>query len=366
MSQGPLVKYRAMVASGELNADPAQRLAVEKLQLLWSRLRDYNPSQPKRVGRGLFGWGRETIVQEPVPGLYLYGGVGRGKSMLMDLFHESATIEPRRRVHFHSFMQEMHEQINAARKSGKGDDPVKVVAENVAKSATLLCFDEMQITDITDAMLVGRLFEQLFERGVVVVTTSNRHPDDLYKDGLNRHLFLPFIEIIKKRLDIHKLESPVDHRLARARGEQVYFTPLDAEAEKAIDAAWEKHASGPGEPLEIEVHGRAFTVPRFVRGVARMSFDELCGQPLGAADYLALARKARVLILEGIPALSRANNNEAKRFVTLVDALYEAGILFICSAAAEPDRLYTDGAGAFEFQRTVSRLEEMRSSDWGG
>jgi cell division protein ZapE len=355
--------FRARVASGALTADPAQRLAIEKLQLLHMRLKDYNPQVPKRVGLGLFGWGRERIVEKSVPGLYLYGDVGRGKSMLMDLFYDVAPISPKRRVHFHAFMQEAHAGIHAARQKG-GSDPVRPVADAIADSATLLCFDEMQISDITDAMLVGRLFERLFERGVVVVTTSNRHPDDLYKDGLNRHLFKPFIELIKERLEIHQLVSSKDHRMDRERGEQVYFTPDGADARKALDEAWSRHAGDGGAPLSLSVQGRTIRLPRHAHGVVRASFEDLCARPLGPADYLALAREARVLILDGIPLLSRVKNNEAKRFVTLIDALYEAKVLLICSAAAEPEDLYTEGAGAFEFHRTASRLEEMRSANW--
>ena len=365
MSQGPMSLYRERVAAGGLSPDQAQRLAVEKLQLLFMRLKDYNPATPKKVKRGFFGWGRERTPETVVPGLYLYGDVGRGKSMLMDLFFDVAPVSPKRRVHFHAFMQEVHAGIHAARQKG-ASDPVRPVADAIADAATLLCFDEMQITDITDAMLVGRLFERLFERGVVVVTTSNRHPDDLYKDGLNRHLFLPFIAMLKEKLEIHQLESATDHRMDREMGETVYFSPDDAAARAALDAAWASHAGEAGAPLEIAVQGRTVRLPRHAHGVAWASFADLCARPLGAADYLAIAQRIKVLILEGIPALSRANNNEAKRFVTLIDALYEAKVLLVCSAAAPPEALYTEGAGAFEFHRTVSRLEQMRSSTWPG
>jgi cell division protein ZapE len=365
MSDGPVALYRQRVAEGSLDADPAQRHAVEKLQLLAMRLADYNPSKPKRVGLGLFGWGRDRLEEKPVPGLYLYGGVGRGKSMLMDLFFETAPVRPKRRVHFHAFMQEVHAGIAKARAGGT-TDPVRPVADKVADSATLLCFDEMQISDITDAMLVGRLFERLFERGVVIVTTSNRAPDDLYKDGLNRNLFLPFIALIKERLEVHQLASATDHRLDRLQGAAVYHAPLGPEATAALDAAWERLARGPGQPLTLTVQGRAVTLPAYRNGVARASFAELCGTPLGPADYLAIAEEIEVLILDGVPQLSRARNNEAKRFVTLIDALYEARVRLICSAAAEPDDLYVEGEGAFEFGRTASRLHEMRSADWGG
>jgi cell division protein ZapE len=355
--------YRARVAEGALDADPAQRLAVEKLQLLFIRLRDYNPARPKRVGLGLFGWGRERIEERAVPGLYLYGGVGRGKSMLMDLFFQTAPVT-KRRVHFHAFMQEMHRGIAEARARGV-TDPVRPVADAVADTATLLCFDEMQVTDITDAMLVGRLFERLFERGVVVVTTSNRAPDDLYKDGLNRQLFLPFIALIKDRLELHELESATDHRLDRLHGAPVYHTPLGPAATAALDAAWQHLALGSGAPLTLHVQGRDLVLPQHHGGVARASFEALCGRPLGPADYLAIAEAIEVLILDDVPMLSRARNNEAKRFVTLIDALYEAKVRLIASAAAPPDALYPEGEGAFEFARTASRLHEMQAAGWG-
>jgi cell division protein ZapE len=364
MSDGPVALYRQRVAEGSLDADPAQRHAVEKLQLLAMRLADYNPSKPKRVGLGLFGWGRDRLEEKPVPGLYLYGGVGRGKSMLMDLFYGSAPTRPKRRVHFHAFMQEIHRGIAAARAKGV-TDPVRPVADSVTDSATLLCLDEMQISDITDAMLVGRLFERLFERGVVLVTTSNRAPDELYKNGLNRNLFLPFIALIKDRLEVHELASAIDHRLDRLGGAVVYHSPLGRPATAALDAAWDGLARGPGDPLTLTVQGRAVTVPEFRNGVARATFAGLCEKPLGPADFLAIADAADVLILDDIPVLSRARNNEAKRFVTLIDALYEARVRLICSAAAEPDALYQEGEGAFEFARTASRLHEMRSADWG-
>ncbi|PZQ52668.1 MAG: cell division protein ZapE [Rhodovulum sulfidophilum] len=355
--------YRARVAAGTLEADSAQRLAVEKLQLLWMRLVGYNPTKPKRVGLGLFGWGREKLEEKSVPGLYLYGGVGRGKSMLMDIFFETAPVNPKRRVHFHAFMQEIHAGVHAERQKGERD-PLRIVADRVADGATLLCFDEMQITDITDAMLVGRLFERLFERGVVIVTTSNRAPDELYKDGLNRQLFLPFIALIKEKLEVHELVSATDHRRDRVLGAQVYFSPLGAEATAGMDALWSRLTTGPGTPLVLEVQGREVRLPAHEGRVARASFADLCARPLGAADYLAIADAVDWLLLEDVPMLSPARNNEAKRFVTLIDALYEARTRLGISAAAEPERLYVEGAGAFEFERTASRLQEMRSEDW--
>jgi cell division protein ZapE len=361
--KGPMALYRARVAAGALTADPAQRLAVEKLQLLAMRLADYNPSKPKRVGLGLFGWGRDKLEQKSIPGLYLYGGVGRGKSMLMDIFYESAPVRPKRRVHFHAFMQEIHAAIHVER-SKETQDPLRVVADGVADGATLLCFDEMQISDITDAMLVGRLFERLFERGTVIVATSNRAPDELYKDGLNRQLFLPFIAQIKERLEVHELVSPTDHRRDRGAEARVYFAPLGPEARSGVDAAWTRLATGPGTPLVLEVQGREVRLPAHDGRIARAGFADLCAKPLGAADYLAIAEAVDWLLLDDVPILSPARNNEAKRFVTLIDALYEARTRLVVSAAAEPADLYVAGAGAFEFERTASRLQEMRSADW--
>ncbi len=361
---GPMAAYRERVAAGALSADPAQRLAVEKLQLLALRLVDYNPAKPKSVGLGLFGWGRERMEQKAVPGLYLFGGVGRGKSMLMDLFFQTAPVSPKRRVHFHAFMQEIHKGIAAARARGV-TDPVRPVADAVADGATLLCFDEIQITDITDAMLVGRLFERLFERGVVIVATSNRAPDELYKNGLNRQLFLPFIALIKEKLEVHELASATDHRLEVLAGAPVYHTPPGPAATAALDTAWTALTHGPDAPLALEVHGREVALPRHRNRVARASFAELCGRPLGPADYLALAEALDILILEDVPILGPARANEAKRFVTLIDALYEARVRLVVSAAAEPEALYVEGAGAFEFERTVSRLREMQGVDWG-
>ncbi|MEM9049508.1 MAG: cell division protein ZapE [Pseudomonadota bacterium] len=362
---GPLSRYRRLVKEGVLQDDPAQLRAVEKLQILHNRLQDYDPVQPKRVGIGLFGWGRERIRQDVVPGLYLFGGVGRGKSMLMDLFFADAPPPHKRRVHFHAFMQEVHAGIARARVAG-AKDPIADVAQAVSASATLLCFDELQVTDITDAMIVGRLFEALFARGVVVVTTSNRPPDDLYKDGLNRDLFLPFIALIKQKLDLHELASARDHRLGRAQGVRVWFSPLDADSAADMDAVWAKLAGGVGAPFVLEVGGRAITLPQRWGRVARVGFAALCEMPLGAADYLRLTQEIDWLLLEGIPVLSRARFDAAKRFVTLIDTLYEARVRLVAAAEAEPETLYASGAGSFEFQRTVSRLREMQAASWTG
>ena len=343
--------YTARVAAGELTPDDAQTAVLPEFDRIANEL-------AKPVKRGFF-----RRAPDPIQGLYLWGGVGRGKSMLMDLFVSGLSV-PARRVHFHAFMQEIHEAIHEARARGV-DDPIKPVADAISDSVRCLAFDEMQITDITDAMIVGRLFEQLFAAGVVVVTTSNRVPDDLYKHGLNRDLFVPFIGLLKDKMVVHELASPTDYRQDRLAGSDVYFTPVDQKARAAMDVAWAALADGDGAPLTLRVKGHDLLIPRFHNGVARAKFFDLCGKHLGAADYLMLAETAKVLLLDDVPRLGRSNFNEAKRFVTLIDALYEAGTRLICSAAAAPELLYVEGEGTFEFERTASRLREMQSADWG-
>jgi cell division protein ZapE len=350
--------YEEKVASGLLRADPAQHAVLPLLEDLRAWL---EANATRRVGlfAGLF-----AKPLTPPKGVYLWGGVGRGKSMLMDLLTEATAIPQKRRVHFHAFMQEIHRGMHEARKR-EVEDALAPVAEAVIQSTRLLAFDEMQITDITDAMIVGRLFEKLFAAGVVIVTTSNRPPRDLYKDGLNRALFLPFIDLIEDRLQVVELESPTDYRQHRLSGAQVYFHPART-ATAAIAAIWTDLTGGAVDsPLELEVNGRKLVLPRFASGIGRATFWDLCAKPLGPADFLAIARAVRVLILEDIPQLSAANYNEAKRFVTLIDALYEAKVRLIASAADEPERLYIEGEGSFEFDRTASRLREMQSADWG-
>jgi cell division protein ZapE len=343
--------YAARVADGSLTRDPAQEAVLPEFERIRAAL-----AEP--VKKGLF-----RKAPEPPRGLYIWGGVGRGKSMLMDLFVESLNASARR-VHFHAFMQEIHAAIHKARQDGV-EDAIKPVAKSVSDTVRLLAFDEMQITDITDAMIVGRLFEKLFAAGVVVVTTSNRVPDDLYKDGLNRQIFLPFIDILKARMVVHELVSPTDYRQDRLAGAQVYFTPNDAAAKDEINQIWQELTGGEQHSLTLHVQGREIELPRFHNGVARAKFYDLCGRMLGPADYLALAEAVRVLIVEDIPCLSRSNFNEAKRFVTLIDALYEAKVRLIVSAAAKPEMLYIEGTGTFEFERTASRLREMQAEGWG-
>jgi len=350
--------YETRVAQGSLRADPAQHAVLPVLEdiRVWAEAQG-----PRKTGllKGLFR------KEPPAPkGLYLWGGVGRGKSMVMDLFVAATDTPAKRRVHFHAFMQEIHHGMHEARKQGV-EDALAPVAEAIIRDLRLLAFDEMQITDITDAMIVGRLFEKLFAAGVVVVTTSNRVPDDLYKDGLNRALFLPFIDLLRDRMQVVALESPNDYRQHRLAGAQVYFHPAGT-ARTAIDSIWQDLSGGVfGVPLVLPVNGRKVELARFANGVGRASFWELCAKPLGPADYLAIAEAVRVLIVEDIPQLSASNYNEAKRFVTLIDSLYEARVKLIASAADEPERLYLEGSGSFEFERTASRLREMQAADWG-
>ncbi|MGB3408068.1 MAG: cell division protein ZapE [Jannaschia sp.] len=337
--------YAARVADGSLTADPSQVAALVPLETIRSLLQ-----APEK--RGFFG--RKKTPDGPM-GAYLWGGVGRGKSMLMDLFHEASPV-PSRRVHFHAFMQAAHEAMHEARAAGI-PDALAPFADSVIADVRVLCFDEMQITDITDAMIVGRLFTKLFEGGVRVVTTSNRVPDDLYKDGLNRALFLPFIEMVKTRMLVHELASARDYRQDRLAGEPTYFV-----GGGPLDDIWERLSDGRSDGLTLRVKGRDLHLPDFASGVARASFQDLCGKPLGAGDYLALARAVRVLMITDVPVLDRAHGNEARRFVTLIDALYEGRVTVILSAEAEPEAL---SSGVFEFERTASRLREMQAEGWG-
>ena len=362
---GVRAKYEAKVASGALSEDPAQAEAAGLLDDLARRLTD----QPKT---GLFS------KPNPVRGVYLWGGVGRGKSMLMDLFFGEAVTRPKRRVHFHEFMAQVHERLGIWRKmtdaekkrspwrvKSAGDDPIPPVAKQIAAEAKLLCFDEFQVTQIADAMILGRLFDQLFQRGVTVVATSNRHPDELYKDGINRQLFLPFIKELKERCAVLELVSARDSRLDRLVEAPVWYAPLSGESAAALDKAWDRLTLG-AEPQHcvLTVKGRKLEVSREAAGVARFTFAELCARPLGPIDYLAIAGTFHTVILEGIPLLSPDKRNEAMRFISLIDALYEAKVKLVASAEAEPGALYPEGDGSFEFERTASRLFEMRSKDY--
>lgn len=349
-------EYQRRIDADLLQDDPVQRDALDALERVRASVLDA-PAAPKK------GFFRKASPVEGPRGLYLWGGVGRGKSMLMDLLYEMVEV-PKQRSHFHAFMQWVHDAIAQARKDGV-DDAIAPVAADLASRVRFLAFDEMQINDITDAMIVGRLFEALFDAGVVVVTTSNRVPDDLYKDGLNRQLFMPFIALLGEKMVVHELASDTDYRQSVLSGADVYFSPANSDARRKIDALFKGLTQGDPAPLTLRVKGRDVVIPAFANGVARANFRDLCGMPLGAADYLALAEVTRVLILEDIPRLSRSNFNEAKRFVTLIDTLYEAKVRIIASAAAAPEMLYVEGTGVFEFERTASRLREMQGADWG-
>ena len=362
---GPLAAYRRRRQSGELAADPAQAIAVEKLQSLHNALRHYRPAAERgwleRLGLAQLGLGRPRAA--PPRGLYLHGSVGRGKSMLMDLFFAAAPVEAKRRVHFNAFMIEVHEQLHRRREAGEDGDPIPPLAGELARRAWLLCFDEFQVTNIADAMLLGRLFAALLELGVVVVATSNTAPDDLYAGGLQRELFLPFIALVKERLELLELDGETDYRRARLQGMRVYHAPLGPAADRALDEAFARLTdAAPGAPDTLAVQGRVLRIPRAARGVACFGFDALCRAPLGAADYLAIAAHFACVILAGVPRLKPEERDVARRFMLLIDALYEHRTQLICSADGAPDELYPAGDAAAEFRRTASRLLEMQSA----
>lgn len=369
-SQGPLVAYRAKRARGELAPDAAQELAALRLQDLWAKLRGYDPP-PRPAQNGMLS---RLLRRRPVDeagedrpnGLYLVGEVGRGKSMLMDLFFAAADVARKKRLHFHRFMQDVHTRIHRWKQSEpNGADPIPPLADRIASEAALLCFDEFQVNDIADAMILGRLFQALFERGVVVVATSNTLPDDLFKGQPGRDAFLPFIALIKQRLDVLVLETGRDFRRARLRGLPTWHVPADASAARALDEAFAALTLGaaPGRERLI-VMGRALEVPIAAEGVARFDFATLCGEPRGPGDYLALATHFHTLIIDRIPRLSPDNYDVARRFIILIDTLYDHRVKLIASAAATPDQLYQRGENAKMFERTASRLEEMQSQDW--
>jgi len=348
-----LTQYRKAVASGALKPDAGQERVAAKLQALSAALRTWRP------GRRLFGGSRT-----PPRGLYIWGDVGRGKTMLMDMFFGTAPATVKRRVHFNAFMVQTHARLHAERQRGTSDDPIPPVAKIIAEEAQLLCFDEFQVTDVADAMILGRLFEQLFERGVVIVATSNTAPAQLYEGGINRQLFLPFIALIEEKLDVIELGGAVDYRRLLIGELNVYLTPLGPKTDAAMDEDWRKLTGrAGGEPMTLTVLGRAVRVPCAAKGVARSTFDDLCLAPLAAADYLAIARTFHTLLIDRIPQLSYAMRDAARRFTLLIDTLYDENIKLVCSAAVPPDRLY-EGDGAASFQRTVSRLIEMQSREY--
>ena len=373
-NEGPLPAYRAMLVAGTLHADPAQGRAAEVLQDLWRRTRGYDPhpEQPEQGGFFARFLRRKPVAPEEAPagapmGLYLVGEVGRGKSMLMDLFFATAEVPRKQRIHFHEFMQHrVHARIHAwKRQHGDTADPIPPLADSIAAEAALLCFDEFQVHDIADAMILGRLFQALFARGTVVVATSNTTPDDLFKGRPGRDAFLPFIGLIKRRLEVLVLDSARDYRRARIVEMPTWHMPLGGRADAAMDAAFRAlTGQDHGAPTRLTLLGRAIEVPQAADGVARFDFDALCGKPLGPADYLAVATHFHTLLLDGIPRLGAENFDRAKRFITLVDALYEHRVKLVASAEASPDSIYERGENAAMFARTASRLHEMQSQDW--
>ncbi|MGI4878335.1 MAG: cell division protein ZapE [Janthinobacterium lividum] len=367
MSEAPagvLTAYRQLVDAGELKPDPDQAAAAEKLYRLRLALTDV--AKPGLLDR-LFGHARAAPR-----GIYLWGGVGRGKSMLMDLFFAHATVGPRRRVHFNEFMLEVHAAIHQHRQHS-GDDPIPVVGARIAAGARLLAFDEMQVRDVADAAILSRLFTVLLDAGTTIVATSNRPPSDLYKDGLNRQLFLPFIALLEQRLDIVGLNGPTDYRLDRLGGFPTYYVPNGPAATAALSEAFfrltdfpvEDRVRVPGATIPVE-GGRTLFVPKSIKGVAVFSFARLCRAALGSADYIAVARRYHTVILVGVPVMTADRRNEAARFVLLIDALYEHRVKLLVAADAAPRDLYPAGDGAFEFERTVSRLMEMQSAAYLG
>jgi cell division protein ZapE len=365
MSPSVSVQYAARVAAGKIERDAAQQAIVGRLAQLERELAE------RRLARksSSLGWLFGSREPEPIRGLYIFGDVGRGKTMLMDLFFAASSVVRKRRVHFHEFMAEVHERVHGLRQMAKlgeisVEDPIGGAASAIAQETRLLCFDEFHVTDIADAMILGRLFKRLFELGVVVVATSNIPPTELYKDGLNRALFLPFIALIEEHMEIRQLDARTDFRLEKLAGVPVWYVPADRAAEAALDQTWRRLTSGhTGEPQDLLVKGRTIRIPCATMGVARFSFHDLCQQPLAAADYLKIAREYHTVLLDRVAVMDYERRNEAKRFIILIDTFYDNAVKLIASAEAEPDALYRadEGFEASEFKRTASRLIEMRS-----
>lgn len=367
----PLERYRALLDSGALKPDPAQELAAENLNRLYDALQTWRPRRAR-----LFGLGMQQ--QADPKSIYIFGDVGRGKSALMDLFFESVALPAKRRVHFNEFMAETHgfihvwRNLSPAERRGRpeyvrraGEDPIAPAAKRIASAATLLCLDEFQVTDVADAMILGRLFEKLLERGIVAVLTSNTAPDQLYEGGINRELFLPFIAMIQQQFEIVELAGALDYRLSHMAGLHIYNTPLGLGADRAMDRAWQKLTEGnSGETVAIEVLGHKLVVPKAAEGVARFSFDALCGSALGTSDYLAIADRFHTVLIDHIPQLGPEKSNEARRLTLMIDTFYDRRIKVICSAATRPELLYISGDNATAFRRAASRLLEMQSTDY--
>ncbi len=363
-------RYSSLVAHGEIERDPAQVAVIARLARLNDRLAE------RRLARksSSLGWlfGRRDRAETEARGVYIWGEVGRGKTMLMDLFFAACPVRRKRRAHFHAFMLDVHERLRSYRsklKYGEIDhgDPVILTADDLAEEAWVLCFDEFHVTDIADAMILGRLFTRLFERNVVVVATSNVAPSELYRDGLNRALFLPFIALLSERLDVLHLEARTDFRLEKLIDMPVWYVPADADATRALDEAWRRITGGHrARPVDLTVKGHRLHIPCAALGAARFSFADLCEQPLGAVDYLRIAHDFHTVVIDRVPVLTYAERNQAKRFIALIDTLYDAGVKLIASAEAKPVDLYqgTEGYEASEFKRTASRLIEMGSTEY--
>ena len=360
--------YEALVASKKIERDPAQERLLARLTALEARVAAHRTARRSHPIGWLFG---ARDHEEAARGLYIFGDVGRGKTMLMDLFFEASPVVRKRRAHFHEFMADVHERVRVFRQKLKAgevqDDAIRLAAAELAEESWLLCFDEFHVTDIADAMILGRLFTRLFELGVVVVATSNVHPSELYRGGLNRALFVPFIAMLEKHMEIIQLDARADFRLEKLTGRKVWHVPADDAASAALDDAWRSLAgSASGVPQELAIKGRKLRVPRAAMGVARFFFHDLCEQPLAAPDYLRVAHEFHTLIVDRIPVMGFDERNAAKRFIILIDTLYDHAVKLVASAEAEPDALYraSDGFEASEFKRTASRLIEMRSQSY--
>jgi cell division protein ZapE len=371
-NKGPVANLAIRRAAGEVHADPVQDKVVQRLQAVYDQLAAVADHPAPKAGL----LARLGLVSAPKPpvgphGLYVWGPVGRGKSMLMDLFFHDVPIAKKRRVHFHEFMLEVQERLHRRREmlAAKGAPPeadtIVPIAREIASEARLLCFDEFQVTNIADAMILARLFETLFDEGITIVATSNRKPDDLYKDGLQRERFLPFIDLIKQRLEVLELGGDHDYRLDRLRNFDVYLTPAGAWATAKLDEAFRALSGGAdGEPRVLRTQGRDVEIPRAAPGVAMAHFLDWCARPMGAADFLCIADHFHTVIVADVPRMGPDSRDKAVRFVTMIDTFYEKKVKFICSAATAPTGLYVEGDGAFEFQRTVSRLMEMQSPEY--
>ena len=365
-------RYAALINQGEIEADPGQLMLAGQFSALSHQL------EQRRLARksSSLGWlfAKREQAGPPLKGLYIYGEVGRGKTMMMDLFFATTAVKRKRRIHFHEFMADVHERVHQYRQEIKNgalpeQDPIQRAAAAIADETWLLCFDEFHVTDIADATILGRLFTRLFELGIVVVATSNLAPGELYKDGLNRALFLPFIGLLQQHCEVARLDARIDFRLEKLTGMPTWYVPADATAEAALDDAWRRLAGAhAGAPHEMVVKGHIVRVPKAAMGVARFSFDDLCAQPLAAIDYLKIAHEFHTIILDRIPVMDFAQRNEAKRFIILIDTLYDHAVKLLASAQAQPDELYggTEGYEALEFKRTASRLIEMRSQSYLG